>query len=126
MRYYSALLALCVLLFAESFPASEVAILGDIDYGRKSDALTCSENQRFCALVFNGMSGDRVQVAVTGGQDKPFVAIADGGLNELARGTGEVSLKLPKVTDDLATYYIVFRDNKGKSGQFTVELKKLE
>src|SRR5688572_29992458 len=80
MRYAAVLISTCALLLAESFPPAEVAILGDIDYGGKSAALACPvvAKQKYCALVFNGASGDRVEVAVTGGDGKPFVAIADG------------------------------------------------
>ena len=98
MRYHAVLLAMCTLLLAESFPPAEVAILGDIDYGRQSEALECPVGkQKFCALVFNGESGHEVEVTVTGGNTKPFVAIADGSLTELARGTGRAVVKLSRV-----------------------------
>ena len=52
MRYYAVLLAMCTFLVAESFPPAEVAILGDIDYGRQSQGLDCPVGkQKFCALV---------------------------------------------------------------------------
>ena len=124
MRNYTVLIATCGLLLGENFPPAEVAILGDIDYTQKSEALQCPvEKQKFCALVFNGASGDRVEVAVTGA-GKAFVAIADGSLTELARGTGRVALKLPAVADGLATYYIVFRPEQGNPSRFNVELRK--
>ena len=55
---------------------------------------------------------------------KAFVALADGGLKELARGDGTVRAKLPEVADGLATYYIVFRDANDNAGRFVVELRK--
>jgi len=123
-----ALLLVSVLVFAaESFPPADVEILGDIDYGQTSDPLVCSAKQKYCSVVFNGLSGDRVQVQGRGdGADKPFVAVADGSLNELARGSGEVTATLPQVTDKLATYYIVFRDPSGKPGKFTIRLNKAQ
>ena len=125
MRFPALSLA-CLLVFAaESFPPAEVEILGDIDYGQTSDPLVCSGKQKYCSVVFNGMSGDRVQVQGRNeGADKPFVAVADGSLKELARGSGEVTATLPEVTDKLATYYIVFRDPSGKPGKFTIQLNK--
>ncbi|HYP13461.1 MAG TPA: hypothetical protein VEQ63_06030 [Bryobacteraceae bacterium] len=126
MRTGASLLSFCVLLMAESFSAGDVAILGDLDYEHTSEALECPAKQKFCSLLFNGLSGDRVQVVVRGGEDKPFVALADGSLTELARGSGEVSATLPEVADRLATYYIVFRDVNGKPGRFTVQLKKVK
>jgi hypothetical protein len=119
------LAACCFCLSAETFSAADVAILGDIDYGGRSAELECSGKPQYCALVFNGTSGDRVEVTVTGGSGQPFVALADGSLKELTRGSGTAAVTLPKVNDDLATYYIVFRDSAGKPGKFTVELKKV-
>lgn len=124
MKLFLTLLAAAICLHAENFPPAEVAILGDIDYGGKSTELECTGKTRYCALVFNGQSGDAVAITVSGGAGKAFVAIADGGLKELAHGTGSAAATLPKVADDLATYYIVFRDPEGKPGRFTVELKK--
>src|SRR5688572_8193913 len=125
MRLSLALLASYAFgIAAETFPPAEVAILGDIEYAQKSAELECSGNPKYCALVFNGNSGDRVEVTVTGGQQKPSVAIADGSLKELARGLGVASVTLPEVADGLATYYIIFRDPESKRGRFTVELKK--
>jgi hypothetical protein len=127
VRHAFILLAAGILLFAKTFPFAEVAILGDVDYGRKSDALACPvETQKFCALLFNGASGDEVEVTVTGGEGKAFVAIADGALNELASGSGSAKMKLPAVADGLATYYIVFQGAGEKAGQFTVELRKVK
>jgi hypothetical protein len=119
-----ALIACAFFLQADSFAPSDVAILGDIDYGKKSADLECAAKPPFCALVFNGKSGDKVEVTVTGGGGKPFVALADGALKELARGAGSASATLPEVADGLATYYIVFQDAGGKPGRFTVELRK--
>lgn len=127
MRYAALLFACFRLIGAESFPASDVSILGDLDYGKTSEALECAAAKpKLCALVFNGMSGDTVEVVVSpaAGSAKTFVAIADGGLVELARGPGRVTFKLPKVAEDLATYYIVFRGEDGKGGRFTVQLNK--
>ena len=125
MRLSLALLAIAALgIAAESFAPADVAILGDIDYGRKSGDLECSGKPRYCALVFNGNSGDEVEVTVSGGERKAFVAFADGSLKELARGSGAASFTLPEVTDGLATYYIIFGDPDSKPGRFTVDLKK--
>ena len=125
MRLSLALLAcLAIGIAAESFSPADVAILGDIDYGSKSTELECSGKSRYCALVFNGKSGDVVEVTVSGGERKPFVALADGSLKELARGSGVAGFTLPEVADGLATYYIVFRDTESKPARFTVQLRK--
>ncbi len=128
MRYFAFLFA-ATLLAAESFSPADVEVLGDLDYGQTSKPLTCSgKQQKHCALLFNGLSGDRVEVTAQSGGSAPFVAIADGRLQELAHGTGKVTATLPEVNDKLATYYIVFRDSManpdGKPGTFTIALGK--
>jgi hypothetical protein len=119
-----ALLGCSICLSAGNFAPADVAILGDIDYGGKSRELSCEAKPPYCALLFNGTTGDRVEATVSGGDGKAFVAIADGSLKELVRGSGSVTATLPDVQDGLATYYILFRDPQGKAGRFTVELKK--
>jgi len=112
------------LLAAERFSPADVKILGDIDYGQTSATLECGETPKYCALVFNAMSGDRVEAQVKG-DGKVLVSIADGGLMELARSTGTATVTLPSAGPDPMTFYVVFRDSEGKAGKFTVVLKKL-
>ncbi len=125
MRLIAVLFACGLSLSAESFPPAQVNILGDIEYGQTSATLDCTGQPRYCALVFNGHGGDRVEVTVKGGDGKAFVAFADGSLTELARGAARLVLKLPGTGPDPITYYIVFSDPNRKSAQFTVILKKL-
>ncbi|MGI8744845.1 MAG: hypothetical protein ACR2NN_20190 [Bryobacteraceae bacterium] len=120
------LLASVTCLFAASFRPADVAIVGDIEYGQTSDPVDCSDTPRYRALVFNGNSGDRVEVTVKGRDRKAFVAFADGTLRELASGTTHLGFTLPNAGPDAEAYYIVFRDNEDKPAQFTVELKKVK
>ena len=111
-------------LFADSFPPADVKIVGDLSYGETRDAVECTHESRYCAFVFNGKGGERVDVVVKS-TGQAFVAIGDPSLNELARGTGHLTLTLPNRGPDAEGYYIVFRDGENKDGRFTVELKKL-
>ena len=86
MKRCAALLAFSFCLCAESFSPTDVAILGDIEYGGKSPELACEAKPPYCALVFNGTTGDRVEATVAGGDDKPFVAIADGSQQFVVAG----------------------------------------
>lgn len=116
-----------LLFAATTYPPADVEILGDVDYGQTTPAFDCSAKQPYCSVLFNGLSGDRVQATVTPATpaaEKPFIAIADGTLTELAHDNGTVSATLPEVTDKLATYYIVFRPTNSKAGKFTVRLEK--
>ena len=122
----AALLALtCLPLLAESFPASDVRIVGDLDYGQTSPLVEYTAQPRFRAFVFSAKAGDRIEVNVQGADRKAFVAIADGTLKQLASGTSRLSFRIPNHGPDAEAYYIVFRDSEDKPAKFTVELKRL-
>jgi hypothetical protein len=111
---------------AASFQPSDVKIVGDLDYDHISAPVDCTDTPRYRALVFNGNSGDRIEVTVRGGNRKAVIAIADGSLTELAKGTTHVAFTLPNAGPDAQAYYIVIRDSDDKPAQFTVELKKVK
>jgi hypothetical protein len=125
MRLTAIVFVIATCWSAERFAPNEVRILGDIDYGQTSPALDCPGQPGYCALVFNAGGGDRVQASIKGGGENAFVAFADGTLAELARGSGELSVTLPRSEDPL-TYYVLFRSSDGKPATLAVELKKLE
>ena len=79
---------------------------------------------KYCALVFNASGGDKVQVTVTGGTGKAYIALADGTLKELSSGSDKLVFALP-ASQEPVTYYAIFRDQGGKAGKFTVDLRKL-
>jgi hypothetical protein len=110
---------------AEQFSPDAVNILGDIEYGQSSSPVDCPDKPKYCALLFNGHSGDKVDVTVKSAKGKAFVALADGSLKELTRGDGHLVFTLHDPSPDLITYYIVFSDPDGKPAQFTVNLKKV-
>ena len=112
-------------LAAQSFNVGDVKVVGDLQYGQTSAPVDCSGVPSYCAFVFNGQGDDRIEVDVSEGEGKAFVAIADGALAELTKGTNRVVFSLPRRGPDAETYYIVFRDRDNKPGRFMVELKKL-
>lgn len=124
MRLVAPLLSFLLPLAAETYAPADVKIVGDIDYGKTSEAIDCT-GAPYCAVLFNGTSGDEVDVTVASGTRKTYVALADGTLNQLAAGTGRLTFKLPNVGPDLGTYYIVFRDEQKQPGKFTITLKRL-
>jgi hypothetical protein len=124
---------LCTILFgaglcfsAETFQPADVKIVGDLDYGQTSDPVEYTDSPRYRAFVFTANSQDRIEVTVKGDDRKAFVAIADGGMKELASGTTHLTVTLPKTGPDPEAYYIIFRDTDNKEAHFTVELKKVE
>jgi hypothetical protein len=124
-RYAISVFLLAAGLIAESFPPSDVKVMGDLRYGQTSDAVDCSHATPYYAFVFNGKAGERVDVVVKSQERQAFVAIGDPSLNQLASGTGHVTVTLPNRGPDAEAYYIVFRDSESKDARFTVELKKL-
>ena len=112
-------------LAGQNLKVEDVKVVGDLEYGQTSAPVDCSGVPSYCAFVFNGQGDDRIEVNVSEGEGKTFVAIADGALAELTSGTNQVVFSLPRKGPDSETYYIVFRDRDNKAGHFTVELKKL-
>ena len=119
------LLATVALLAGDTFKVEDVKVVGDLMYGQTSEPVECPGTPAYCAFVFNGQGDDRVEVSVSNGTGKAFVAIADGALAEIATGTNRVEFSLPRRGPDAETYYIVFRDPESKPQRFVVELKKL-
>jgi hypothetical protein len=117
--------ATAALLASQNYKVDDVKVVGALDYGQTSSPVECSGAPTYCAFVFNGQGDDRIEVNVSEGEGKAFVAIADGALAELTSGTNQVVFSLPRKGPDSETYYIVFRDRDNKPGRFTVELKKL-
>jgi hypothetical protein len=125
MRRVFLLFATVGFLAGQDFKVEDVKVMGDLKYGQTSAPVECPGTPSFCAFVFNGQGDDRVEVDVSNGEGKAFVAIADGALAELTSGTDRVVFSLPRRGPDIETYYIVFRDRENKPGRFMVELKKL-
>lgn len=126
MRLCTVTLASAMVLLAEQFPPADVKIVGDVDYGQTTPALQCASETPYCSVLFNGTGGDKLTITVKNAAGKAFVALTDGSLTELARGTDRLSFTLPKANEELQTYYIVFRDVDRKAASFTVKLEKAE
>lgn len=124
-RVFPILFATIALLAGQNFKVDDVKVVGDLEYGHTSAPVECSATPSYCAFVFNGQGGDRVEVDIRNGEGKAFVAIADGALAQLTSGTNRAVVSLPSRGPDSETYYIVFRDLESKPGRFIVELKKL-
>jgi hypothetical protein len=124
-RVFPTMFATVTLLGGQNFKVDDVKVVGDVEYGQTSASVECSGASSYCAFVFNGQGDDRIEVDVSEGEGKAFVAIADGALAELTSGINRVVVSLPRRGPDSEAYYIVFRDRESKPGRFMVELKKL-
>ena len=112
-------------LLAQSIAPADVEIAGDIEYGQTSPPIEYTPKPAYRALVFTGMGGDRIEVTVRSDSGKAMVAIADGTLKQLVSGSEKLKFELPDKGPDAEAYYIPFRDRDGKTGKFTVTLKKV-
>ena len=126
MKSAGILFAIALCVFGETLAPSDVKIVGSLDYGQTSDPVEYTGSPRYNAFVFNGNSGDQIQVVVTGKGNKVDVGIADGSLKVLKAATDRLEFTLPNHGPDLETYYLLFRDAAGNSAKFTVEIKKLK
>jgi hypothetical protein len=124
-RVFPTMFAPAILLAGQNFKVDDVKVVGYLEYGQTSAPVECSGAPSYCAFVFNGQGDDRIEVDVSEGEGKAFVAIADGALDELTSGTNRVVVSLPRRGPDSETYYIVFRDRENKPGRFMVKLKIL-
>jgi len=124
-RFSALFLVVAACAFSQSFSPADVKIAGDLKYGDTSAPVEYSTTPKYYALVFNGNSGDRIEVSVTAEGHRAEVAIADPTLKQLATGTTNVTTVLPDRGPDMDTYYIVFRDAEAKPANFVVQLKKL-
>lgn len=126
MRTLVWIVALSGSLLGQTLKPEDVQVLGAIDYGQVVDAAEYAGNPQFSAYIFNGQSGDKVEVIATGNGRKADVAIADGTLKQLATGTGRVSFTLPDKGADPEAYYLLFRDSQGAPATFKLEIRKAE
>lgn len=116
------LLLFAFLAFAETFSKTEVKVIGPIDYGQTSRARYAGA-PKYRAFEFNGRAGDQVEIWVHARRGAPEAFLTDSSFQSIAGGAAHFSATIPRDSKP-ATYYIVFRDAKGKSGDFTVELQR--
>ena len=109
-----------------SYQPDDVKILGDLNYGQSSGWVTCGASPRYHAFVFNGYGGDRVDITVQSKTSKPWVALADSSLNQVATGSSHLSLSLPNKGPDIEVWYILFREADNRPTPFSVRVKRLE
>ncbi|MGI8742680.1 MAG: hypothetical protein ACR2NN_08930 [Bryobacteraceae bacterium] len=114
---------LASLSLAATFPKSEVKIIGPIDYGQTSPAVHYRNPPKYRAFGFNARPGDHVEIWVHARQGSPEAFLTDSAFTSIAGGNARFSATIPQDSKP-ATYYIVFRDMKSNSGNFTVELQR--
>ena len=114
---------------ADAF-STHMKIVGSLDYGQTSDAVSYSKTPRYRTFKFAGSEGDKIDVWVRSpnGDGDALAWVLDNhwhivGKNDDANGStldAHVTATLGK--SDSVTHYIVFRDYDWQKSSFTVEL----
>jgi len=104
--------------------AGDVKVLGILDYGRRSNGLDCSAKQRYCAFVFSGYGGDRVEIALQGENPRASFAVTDSTLIPIGTGSSRVTVALPYRGPDIEVYYIIF-PTSNRTAHLTAQVKKV-
>jgi hypothetical protein len=107
-----------------SYSADEIKILGTMDGGQASKLVEYSSTPKYRAFVFEGNGHDQIEVTVTGGNRKAFIALADSTLTPIASGMGRLSVALPYHGPDTEAFYILFKGSANPPARLTVHLKK--
>jgi hypothetical protein len=123
IRWWIALGLSACIAGAETFPPSEVKVIGPIDYGEVTAPVRYSSPPRYRAFEFNGKPGDRIEIWVHARRGVPEAFLTDSNFKSLAGGNARFSAVIPPDSKP-ATYYIVFRGAGFRSGLFNVELQR--
>ena len=116
-------LALATCAFAETFPKTDIEVLGSIDYGQTSAPVHYSSSPKYRAFEFNARPGDRLEIWVHSRSGVPKAFLTDSGFQSIDGGTAHFSAVIPRGSQP-ATYYVVFYESKFRAGNFTVELQR--
>lgn len=109
-----------------SYSPTDVRVLGDLEFGRSSGAVSYSTRPQYRAFVFSAYGGETVRISVKGAGRKAFVALTDSTMTQLASGAETVSLSLPYRGPYIECWYIIFRDYQNRPARFTVHVEKLQ
>lgn len=109
-----------------NYRPDDVSILGPLDYGQTSKPVTYSAKPPYRAFVFSGYGCQVVDITLKSDAEKPFVALADSSLREIAHATDHLSVRLPFRGPDIEVWYVVFKESDDKPASFTVQVKKIE
>jgi hypothetical protein len=107
-----------------SYSTSDIKILGTLTSGETSKPAEYSSTPKYRAFVFEGNGHDQVEVTVTGGNRKAYIALADSTLTPIASGLGRLSVKLPNHGPDTEAFYILVKNLASQPARLEVHLQK--
>jgi hypothetical protein len=107
-----------------AFSPNEMKVLGVLDNGQSSKLVEFTSTPKYRAFVFEGNGRDRVEITVTGANQKAYVALADSGLKPIASGLGRLVVSLPYHGPDTESFYILVKNLANQPARLTVHLEK--
>ena len=109
---------------AAAYSPNEMKILGTLDNGQTSKMVEFSSTPKYQAFVFEGNGHDKVEITVTGTNQKAYVALADSTLTPIASGLGRLAATLPYHGPDTEAFYILVKNLNRQPARLAVHLKK--
>jgi hypothetical protein len=91
----------------QAFSPVDMKTMGTIDNGQTVTLMDGLHSPKYRALVFEGKGHDQVEITVTGGSKKTYVALADSSLTPIASGMGRLATSLPYHGPDTEAFYIL-------------------
>jgi len=107
-----------------SYSPDDIKILGTLDSGQTSKLVEYTITPKYGAFVFEGNGRDQVEITVTGGNGKAYVALADSTLTPIASGIGHLSTSLPYHGPDTEAFYILIKNLNKQPARLEVHLQK--
>lgn len=107
-----------------AYSPDEMKVLGVLDNGQSSKLVEYTSTPKYRAFVFEGNGRDRVEVTVTGANQKAYVALADSSLTPIASGLGRLVVSLPYHGPDTESFYILVKNLANQPARLTVHLEK--
>ena len=108
----------------DAYSSNEMKVLGVLDNGQSSKPEEYSSAPKYRAFVFEGNGRDRVEVTVTGANQKAYIALADSSLIPIASGLGRLVVSLPYHGPDTESFYILVKNLAKQPARLTVHLEK--
>jgi hypothetical protein len=107
-----------------AYSPDEMKVLGVLDNGQSSKLVEFTSTPKYRAFVFEGNGRDRVEITVTGANQKAYVALADSSLIPIASGLGRLVVSLPYHGPDTESFYILVKNLANQPARLTVHLEK--
>ena len=108
----------------QSFSPVDMKTMGTIDNGQTVTLEDALHAPKYRALVFEGNGHDQVEITVTGGSKRTYVALADDSLTPIASGMGRLATSLPYHGPDTEAFYILVLASPNQKLAVHFDLKK--